>query len=176
MADLLFYVFAAVALGGAFGVVTGRSPVASLLFMVVTLASIAGIFLLHNAHFLAAVQVIVYAGAIMVLFMFVIMLLNLGLDYQSDLKTGAWAMLSFVVAGLLAGVLARQMRIGGEGAFAGPLPGAQAIDAALAEHGAVGAIAFPLFQEYVVPFEITGVLLLVAVVGAIVLAKRRVSS
>jgi NADH-quinone oxidoreductase subunit J len=176
MAELMFYVFAAVALGGAFGVVTGRSPVASLLFMVVTLASIAGIFLLHNAHFLAAVQVIVYAGAIMVLFMFVIMLLNLGHDYQSDLKTGAWAVFSFVVAGLLAGVLARQMRLGADGSLAGALPGAQTIDAALAEHGAVGVIAFPLFQEYVVPFEITGILLLVAVVGAIVLAKRRVSS
>ena len=78
MSDLVFYIFAAVALGGAFGVVTGRSPVASLLFMVATLASIAAIFVIHQAHFLAAVQVIVYAGAIMVLFLFVIMLLNLG--------------------------------------------------------------------------------------------------
>jgi NADH-quinone oxidoreductase subunit J len=175
MADLMFYVFAAVALGGAFGVVTARKPVASLMFMVVTLASIAGIFLLHNAHFLAAVQVIVYAGAIMVLFLFVIMLLNLGHDYQTDLKGGVWAVLAFGIAGLLAGVVARQLRLGEDGALAGTLPGAQAIDAALAEHGAVGAIAFPLFQEYVVPFEITGILLLVAVVGAIVLAKRRVS-
>jgi NADH-quinone oxidoreductase subunit J len=176
MSDLLFYVFAAVALGGALGVVTGRSPIASLLFMVTTLASIAGIFVLHNAHFLAAVQVIVYAGAIMVLFLFVIMLLNLGHEYHTDLKGGLWSVLAFVTAGLLAGVLARQLRGAEEGlGAAGALPGAQAIDAALAQDGAVGAIAFPLFQQYVVPFEITGVLLLVAVVGAIVLAKRRVS-
>jgi NADH-quinone oxidoreductase subunit J len=175
MADVLFYVFAAVALGGAFGVVTGRSPVASLLFMIVTLASIAGIFLLHNAHFLAAVQVIVYAGAIMVLFMFVIMLLNLGHDYKGDLKGGVWSVAAFVTAGLLAGVLARQLRGAEDGFAAGVLPGAQAIDQALAESGAVGVIAFPLFERYVVPFEITGILLLVAVVGAIVLAKRRVS-
>jgi NADH-quinone oxidoreductase subunit J len=174
MADLVFYVLAAVALGGGFGVVTGRSPVASLLFMVTTLAAIAGIFVLLNAHFLAAVQVIVYAGAIMVLFLFVIMLLNLGHEYRSDLKGGVWAVLAFMASGLLAGVLARQLRAAGAGA-AETFSGGAAIDAALAEHGAVGAIAFPLFQQYVVPFEITGILLLVAVVGAIVLAKRRVS-
>jgi NADH-quinone oxidoreductase subunit J len=174
MADLLFYVFAAVALGGAFGVVTGRSPVASLLFMVTTLASTAAIYVIHQAHFLAAIQVIVYAGAIMVLFMFVIMLLNLGHDYQGDLKGGAWAIAAFAATGLLAGVLARQLR-GAEGGGTGIFPGGEAIDAALAEHGAVGAIAFPLFQRYIVPFEITGILLLVAIVGAIVLAKRRVS-
>jgi NADH-quinone oxidoreductase subunit J len=175
MADLLFYVFAAVALGGGFGVVTGRSPVASLLFMVTTLASIAGIFVLLNAHFLAAVQVIVYAGAIMVLFLFVIMLLNLGHDYRSDLKGGVWAVLAFAASGVLAGVLARQLRGAETGTAAGAFPGGALIDAALVEHGAVGAIAFPLFQRYVVPFEITGILLLVAVVGAIALAKRRVS-
>jgi NADH-quinone oxidoreductase subunit J len=175
VADLLFYVMAAVALGGGFGVVTGRSPVASLLFMVTTLASVAGIFVLLNAHFLAAVQVIVYAGAIMVLFLFVIMLLNLGHDYRSDLKGGVWAVLAFAVSGLLAGVLARQLRGAEAGVAPGTFPGGAAIDAALAEHGAVGAIAFPLFERYVVPFEITGILLLVAVVGAIVLAKRRVS-
>jgi NADH-quinone oxidoreductase subunit J len=175
MADLAFYVLAAVALGGGFGVVTGRNPVASLLFMVTTLASVAGIFVLLNAHFLAAVQVIVYAGAIMVLFLFVIMLLNLGHEYRSDLKGGVWAVLAFIASGLLAGVLARQLRGAEEGVTAGAFPGGAAIDAALQEHGAVGAIAFPLFQQYVVPLEITGILLLVAVVGAIVLAKRRVS-
>ena len=95
MVDILFYMFAAVAIGGALGVVMSRSPVGSLLFMVVTLASLAGIFVLLEAHFLAAVQVIVYAGAIMVLFLFVIMLLNLGHDYQRDLKGGAFAVLSF---------------------------------------------------------------------------------
>jgi NADH-quinone oxidoreductase subunit J len=143
--------------------------------MVVTLASIAALFVMHEAHFLAAVQVIVYAGAIMVLFLFVIMLLNLGHDYVNDLRTGLWAVVAFASSGLLAGVLAREFGVSGDG-FETTLAGAQAIDAALLEHGAVGAIAFPLFQEYVVPFEITGILLLVAVVGAIALAKRRVAS
>ncbi|MEX2466552.1 MAG: NADH-quinone oxidoreductase subunit J [Gemmatimonadota bacterium] len=171
MIDILFYVFAAVAIGGALGVVLAKSPVGSLLFMVTTLASLAGTFVLLEAHFLAAIQVIVYAGAIMVLFLFVIMLLNLGHDYQSDLRGGVFAILSFAVVGLMAGLLARQL--GGLEAFE---PGAEAavIDAALREHGVVGAIAQPLYTTYVVPFEITGILLLVAIVGAIVLAKRNV--
>ena len=133
--SILFYVFAGLAIGGAVGVVMAKSPVGSLLFMVTTLAAMAGTFVLLEAHFLAAIQIIVYAGAIMVLFLFVIMLLNLGHDYQKDLKGGAFAVLSF---------------------------------------GVIGAIAEPLYTTYVVPFEITGILLLVAVVGALVLAKRNV--
>ena len=169
MIEVLFYVFAAVALGGALGVVWAKSPVGSLLYMVATLASLACIFVLLEAHFLAAIQVIVYAGAIMVLFLFVIMLLNLGHDYERDLKGGAFSLLSFVIIGLMAGVLVRQF---GENAITEPTAGGRAIDAALAQHGAVGAIAQPLYTTYVVPFEITGVLLLVAIVGALVLAKK----
>lgn len=172
MADILFYVFAGMAIGGGLGVVLAKSPVASLLMMVVALGSISGTFVLMEAHFLAAVQVIVYAGAIMVLFMFVIMLLNLGHDYQQDLKMGAFAVLSFAVVGAMAGLLATTLR--DPSTLDGPAAGALAIDAALAEHGAVGAIAQPLFTEYVVPFEITGILLLVAIVGALALAKRNV--
>jgi len=174
MVDILFYVFAAVAIGSALGVVMGRTPVGSLLFMVATLASLAGVYVLLEAHFIAAVQIIVYAGAIMVLFLFVIMLLNLGHEYRRDLQGGLAAVLSFIVVGALAGLLARQFQ--GEGALdVVAAPGGQAIDAALREQGAVGVIAEPLFTTYVVPFEITGILLLVAVVGALVLAKRNVS-
>ncbi|NNM31828.1 MAG: NADH-quinone oxidoreductase subunit J, partial [Gemmatimonadetes bacterium] len=97
MIDILFMVFSAVAIGGAIGVVAGRSPIASLLFMIATLASVAGIYVLFEAHFLAAIQVMVYAGAIMVLFLFVIMLLNLGHDYQRDVRSGLWAVLAFAV-------------------------------------------------------------------------------
>ncbi len=175
MIDIVFYVFAAVVIGGAFGVVLSRSPVGSLLFMVATLASLAGIYVLLEAHFLAAVQVMVYAGAIMVLFLFVIMLLNLGHDYRRDLKGGAFAVIAFAVIGALAGLLVHQ--VGGAGSAANTVmtSGGRSIDLAVARYGAVGAIARPLFTEYVVPFEITGILLLVAVVGAIALAKRRVS-
>jgi NADH-quinone oxidoreductase subunit J len=170
MIPVLFYLFAGLAIGGAVGVVMAKSPVGSLLFMVTTLAAMAGTFVLLEAHFLAAIQIIVYAGAIMVLFLFVIMLLNLGHDYRKDLKGGAFAILSFGVIGLIAGLLARQL--GASGSAAGP--GAAAIDAAIVEHGALGVIARPLYTTYVVPFEITGILLLVAIVGALVLAKREV--
>ena len=173
MVDILFYIFAAVAIGSALGVVMSRNPVGSLLFMVATLASLAGIFVLLEAHFLAAVQVIVYAGAIMVLFLFVIMLLNLGHDYQKDLKWGAFSVLSLIVVGTLAGFLAKALGAGSAG-DAMSSAGGRSIDAAVSEFGAVGAIARPLFTTYVVPFEITGILLLVAIVGALVLAKRNV--
>ena len=169
MIEVLFYVFAAVALGGALGVVWAKSPVGSLLFMVATLGGLAGIFVLLEAHFLAAIQVIVYAGAIMVLFLFVIMLLNLGHDYQRDLKGGAFAVLSFVIIGLMAGALVWQF--GGD-SIPELTAGGQALDAVLEQHGVVGAIAQPLYTTYVVPFEITGILLLVAIVGALVLAKK----
>lgn len=165
-----FYLFAGLAIGGAIGVVLAKNPVGSLLFMVVTLGSMAATFVLLEAHFLAAIQIIVYAGAIMVLFLFVIMLLNLGHDYRADLKGGAFSVLSFGVIGAIAGLLAT--RLEGSGAVSGS--GATAIDAAIREHGAVGAIAEQLYTTYVVPFEITGILLLVAIVGAIVLAKREV--
>jgi NADH-quinone oxidoreductase subunit J len=151
--------------------VTRKNPVASLLFMVATLAALAGIYVLFEAHFLAAIQIIVYAGAIMVLFLFVIMLLNLGHDYQKDLKGGIWAIFAFLVAGGMAGVLAWQFGFAGGGAENNPayeyFRGEEVI-------GTVGAIAHPLYTDYVVAFELTGILLLAAIVGALALAKRRV--
>ena len=174
MTEVFFIVFAVVALGGAVGVVISRTPVASLLFMIATLASVAGIYVLFEAHFLAAIQVLVYAGAIMVLFLFVIMLLNLGHDYRADLKFGLWSLLGFVVVGLTFGVLARgfldvsDTGVRGDGAAV-----AAALDAAVQEQGVAGVIAEPLFTDYVVAFELMGLLLLVAIVAAVVLAKPR---
>lgn len=171
MITVLFYVFAAVAVGCSLGVVLSRNPVGSLLFMTAALFSISGTFVILEAHFLAAVQVIVYAGAVMVLFLFVIMLLNLGNEAAKDLKGGIFAVTAFAVVGAMAGLLARQL---GAGAGGPEAAGARAIQAAIRERGAVGAIAEPLYTTYVVPFEITGILLLVAIVGAVVLAKRHV--
>ena len=174
MVEALFFLFATVSIGSAVGVVVAKSPVGSLLFMVATLVGVAGIFVLLEAHFLAAVQVMVYAGAIMVLFLFVIMLLNLGHEYKRDVKGGLWAILAFAVTGGLAGVLVSQLGRSLDSPAFQIGDGGTSVDAALAEHGAVGAIARPLFTDYVVPFELTGILLLVAIVGAIVLAKRKV--
>ncbi len=171
MTEVLFFVFAAVALGGSLGVVVSRSPVSSLLFIVATLASTAGIFVLLEAHFLAAIQIMVYAGAIMVLFLFVIMLLNLGHDHRGDIRGRVAMIFGFAVTGGMGGLLARQLGSGSAGLETN-LGAGDAIDAALLEHGAVGAIAQPLFTDYVVAFELTGILLLVALVGALVLAKK----
>ena len=174
MTEVLFVLFAVVALGGAFGVVISRTPVASLLFMVATLASVAGIYVLFEAHFLAAIQVLVYAGAIMVLFLFVIMLLNLGHDHQTDLKYGLWSLLALVVAGLTAGVLGQAFWGVPDTGFRGDGAAVAAqLDAAVRDQGAAGVIAEPLFTDYVVAFELMGLLLLVAIVAAVVLAKPR---
>ena len=132
MSDVLFYMFAGLALGGAMGVVAGRNPVASLLSMVLSLGSISVIFVLLEAHFLAAVQLIVYAGAIMVLFLFVIMLLNLGHDYRPDLRVTLWLIAPVAAAGALFGVLSRGLRAAGASAGTD-----SPVDAAVEEYGAI---------------------------------------
>jgi NADH-quinone oxidoreductase subunit J len=119
----------------------------------------------------------VYAGAIMVLFLFVIMLLNLGRT-GSDLRGPAAMTATLVGVGLLVAELwllwtYTPARLAAEVRAAGALDGAEAIRAATAQRGVVGAVAAPLFETYLVPFEVTSVLLLAAIVGAVVLAKRR---
>ena len=143
-------------------------------FMVATLAAVAGIYVLLEAHFLAAIQIMVYAGAIMVLFLFVVMLLNLGHDYQRDIRTGLGALVAFAVTGLIAGAMARSLGGAAQDPGVSMFPGPDALDAAIAEKGILGVIAEPLYTEYVVAFEVTGLLLLVAIVGALALAKRKV--
>jgi len=165
-----FWVFAGLAIGSAFLCITRRSPVASALWLVNTLFNLAAIFVLLDAHFIAAAQVLVYAGAIMVLFLFVIMLLNLGHAGPSDLR-GPWGK---VVAGVAGVVLAGELIVLRLAAPPGDLQlPADAVAQTVAARGAVRAVAQPLFQGYLVPFEITSLLLLAAIVGAVVLAKRR---
>jgi NADH-quinone oxidoreductase subunit J len=165
-----FWLFAGVAIASAFLCITRHSPVASALWLVNTLFNLAAIYVLLDAHFIAAVQVLVYAGAIMVLFLFVIMLLNLGRPGPSDIK-GPWGR---VVAGVAGLVLVSELIVL---RLAVPpralqLP-AGAVAETVAANGAVQAVAQPLFQAYLVPFEITSLLLLAAIVGSVVLAKRR---
>jgi NADH-quinone oxidoreductase subunit J len=171
LTQLLWWVFASMAVGGGLGMVTRRNPVASLLFLVLTFFSLAAVYVLLGAHFIAAIQIIVYAGAIMVLFLFVIMLLNLGHDYQADLRGGLWIVTGFVAAGLV-GYLVWQS-FGAPGAVI-ERGGAAQIAASVEQLNAVGAVAHPLFRDYLVPFELLGILLLVAIIGAVLLAKRRV--
>jgi len=171
MTQLLWWLFASLAIGGAIGTVTRRNPVASLMFLVLSFFALAGIYVLLGAHFIAAVQVIVYAGAILVLFLFVIMLLNLGHEYRSDLRGGGWIVLGFAAAGVIGWALSNAVTA----ADAVAVTAAEApLEAPAPELNAVAVIAEPLFRDFVVAFELTSLLLLVAIVGAVLLAKRKV--
>jgi NADH-quinone oxidoreductase subunit J len=172
IADFFFVLFAVMAIGGAIAMVFARNPVASLLYLVMAFFAISGIFVLLDAHFIAAVNLIVYAGAILVLFLFVIMLLNLGRATKSDLRGPLYRMVGIVTAGVLFGLLLVMLRGGHATSMAGGM-GQATMDAMLQAQGAVGVVAEPMFRSYLVPFEITSLLLLVAIVGAIVLARRR---
>ncbi|MCH9014501.1 MAG: NADH-quinone oxidoreductase subunit J [Gemmatimonadetes bacterium] len=171
MTQLVFWVFAGVAIIAAFMCITRRSPVASALWLVQTLFALAAIYVLLDAQFIAALQILIYAGAIMVLFLFVIMLLNLGASGPSDMAGRPGK----VIAGLLGILLIVELI-----AVAKVLPHSLislpegTVEVMNETQGAVGMIAEPLFRGYLVPFEVTSVLLLAAVVGAVVLAKRSV--
>ena len=169
MTVVAFWVFAGVAIGSAVLCITRRSPVASALWLVNTLFCLAGIYVLLDAHFIAAAQVLVYAGAIMVLFLFVIMLLNLGRPGPGDIKRGWWK----VAAGIGGLVLVTLVLHGLQVSPAPLVLPAGTVAGEVQSQGAVRAVATPLFQGYLLPFEITSVLLLAAIVGAVVLAKRR---
>ena len=170
MTTIIFWAFAAIAVGSALLCVTRRSPIASALWLVLTLFALAALFVILDAQFIAVLQVLVYAGAIMVLFLFVIMLLNLGRAGPSDRKGAlAWAVAAALGAGLLV-PLAGLARATPPAAIQLP----EGTMAALQQQqGMVGAVARPLFETYLVPFEITSLLLLAAIVGAVVLAKRK---
>ncbi len=179
ISQFLFFVFAGAAVLSALLVITRKSPVASVMFLIVTFFSLSGMFLLMDAPFIAAVQVIVYAGAIMVLFLFVIMLLNLGDPRASDVR-GPLVMLvgGSLTVGLVLSAVKAVVVSGSPGAdVGGPTVtsgfGPEAMRALVEANGAVGAIGGPLFRNYLVPFEITSLLLLVAIIGAIVLARSR---
>jgi len=184
MTEPVFYFFAVVAVLAALLCITQRNPVSAALWLVTTMFCLAAIYVLLNAHFVAAIQVLVYAGAIMVLFLFVIMLLNVG-HAKSDLRGFSFWLLAVVVVGVLGGRLLPLINYTPERltleftrteALANPdmvFPEGKAGAEATESRGVVGAVAQPLFETYLVPFEITSVLLLAAIIGAVVLAKRR---
>jgi NADH-quinone oxidoreductase subunit J len=183
MSETVFYVFGAIAVVSALLCILQRNAVAAALWLVNTMFSLAAIYVVLHAQFIAAIQVLVYAGAIMVLFLFVLMLLNLSRT-ADDLRGPPAVAATIVLVGLLAiGLLALWQYTPDR--LAADLTGQPAVTAEMAfpaagevarrtvERGAVGAVAEPLFMSYLVPFEITSVLLLAAMVGAVVLAKRR---
>lgn len=169
MVDTLVFVVAAViCLVGALGVVLARNPVHSALMLVMTLFGIAVQFVAQEAHFLAAVQVIVYAGAIVVLFLFVIMLL--GVDRAQNLEMSflpvqKWAALLFA-SGSLAVIVALIVVVGE------PVTGVHAMGGTLGGTDDVRLLARSLFSDYVYAFELTSLLLVIAVIGAVVLVRK----
>jgi len=161
---LSFVIIALLALGSALGLVLKRNAIHGALFLVVNLASVAALYLMLGAEFLAAAQVIVYAGAIMVLFVFAIMVLIPGKEETGPDPRRPWRVVALPVAGLLlVQVLAIVFSTRGPTPLGAPAP------------GGVEAIGRLLFGDYLFPFELTSVLLLAAMVGVLLLARRRPS-
>lgn len=162
----LFLGFAVLLVLSALMVVLHRNPVTSALFLVLSFCSLAGIYLLLHAEFLGLVQILVYAGAIMVLFLFVIMYLNLKHDVETGVQIAVRRGIGWMAGALMLLSAVMLMKRGWA-------PGPVAAQLPLAEHGNAESIGMVLYSRYLFPFEITSILLLVAMVGAIVIAKGR---
>ena len=166
---VLFFGFAALLVITSLMVVLHKNPVTSALFLVLAFCALAGIYLLLHAEFLGMVQIVVYAGAIMVLFLFVIMYLNLQHDVESGVQIAVRRGIGWLAGASLVLVGATLLRRGWSlGPANESVPGI--------EDGNVAAIGRILYSRYVFPFEITSILLLVAMVGVIVIARGRVKT
>jgi len=163
---LIFYPLAGVILVLAFGVVFNNSPIGSAVSLIGMMLGLAGVFVLLQAHFLAILQVIIYAGAIMVLFMFVIMLLNLKGPDRAWKSRERNLFLSILTGLLVVGVLYKFIDITVGTDFDSPAD----VPKTLVTTAEVGT---KLFTNYVLPFEVASILLLAAMVGAVVLAKSK---
>jgi NADH-quinone oxidoreductase subunit J len=165
---IFFYIFAAMVLAGGILTITRRNAVHSAMFLIVSLMGVAGLYLLQRAEFLFAVQIVLYIGGIMVLFLFVIMLVNLDQAAKEKQFNGQW--LIALVCVLLVGLQVFWFLSKGDAAFKIAQPGAPAVSAL----GNTELLADVLFTDYLLPFEIASILLLVAVVGSVVMAKKRI--
>lgn len=163
ISQYLFYFLSFVAIFSALMMVFSKNPVHSVLYLIVTFFAIAGHYFLLNAQFLGVVHIIVYAGAIMVLFLYVIMMLNLNKDIE-PMKSHAHKFVGVIASGLLSLVLIASMR------------GAELKTVTQPQNniGFVNHLGMILFDEYMLPFELASVLLLSAMVGAVFLSKREV--
>ena len=167
---VLFYIFAVMTLLGGILTITRRNAVHSAISLIVSLLGVAGLYLLQHAEFLFAVQIVLYVGGIMVLFLFVIMLVNLDQAAHERQYNRFW-----LVA--LVAILAVTAELGyflyrGKAAF--QLASAAASLPVGAATGNTEMVADSLFSEYLLPFEVASILLLVAVVGSVVMAKKRI--
>jgi NADH-quinone oxidoreductase subunit J len=166
-----FYLFGIIAVVSAILFVTRKSPVAAALWLVTTMFCLAALYVMLDAQFIGAIQVLVYAGAIMVVFLFVIMLLNLGHPSEiADTRGLPWKMAAGLVGVAMLAMIFATTRA--KAADSLKLP-PNFTSEQIASVGAITPIAGPLFHEYLLAFEITSVLLLAAIIGAVTLARRR---
>lgn len=166
-----FYLFGVISIVSAIAFVTRKSPVSAAMWLVVTMFALAAEYVLLDAQFVGVMQVLVYAGAIMVVFLFVVMLLNLGNPSEIAEVRGKFA----IFVGVLVGIaLIAELAAASHATIAAKyaVPVEYAADQ-MQKYGAVGTIAKPLFNEYLLAFELTSIVLLVAIAGAVVLGKRR---
>ena len=168
MNELIFYLFAAIAVMASLLVIAQRNPIYSVLLLIASFGALSGLYVLLEAPFVAVIQIIVYAGAIMVLFLFVVMLLNApheGTEYDERvhplMRPGPMRFGAVLAAAFVVELVWALTKGGGE---AGAFPG-RAVSS-------VKDIGQLLFTEYAFPFEVTSILILVAMVGAVVLARR----
>ena len=161
MEKALFIIFALIALASALNILLQRNPLYSALSLIGTLLSLSALYLTVRAQFIAVIQIVVYAGAIMVLFIFVIMLLNVPKEQPQIEKQRGLRYLAIPFAGLLIAEIFSVLR----------LP-ARTLPPESASVGTTWSIGTALFTDYLLPFEVTSVLILMAVVGAMVLARR----
>jgi NADH-quinone oxidoreductase subunit J len=166
-----FYVIGAVVLSSAVLMVTSRNLVHSIVYMVISFIAVGGLFVLLEAEFVAAVQILVYAGGIVVLFLFVVMLVNVNQTYQVEFLHRQW-----LPATVLSLVLATQLGFllwGNAGDLAAD-PSASASVLRSVDGGNTETLGMMLYTDYLLPFEVASILLLVAMIGAIYLSQKRV--
>jgi len=161
MEAVLFILFGSIAVGASILVVTRKHPLASALNLILAMAAVAALFVLRQAHFLAAVQLIVYAGAVIVLFVFVIMLINVPEDRLPEERATMFRILAVIAAGAL--IVEGALVAGWFAMPREPEPGG----------GTLEAVGRALFTDYLLAFEVSSVLLLAALIGAITLAKKK---
>ncbi len=158
---ILFVIFAGVAVMAAVNLIVQRHPIHSALSLIVVMVSLAALYLLLGAELLAAVQIIVYAGAIMVLFVFVIMLLNAGEEERTEFSRAA-KFLGVPLGAALTALLVYRLTSGTPAEVAGVIEG----------RNNTRMLSRLLFTDFMFPFELTSILILIAILGAVVLAKR----
>lgn len=161
--QITFWFLSLLAVGSALMVVISRNPVHSILFLIVTFIAITGHYIMLNAQFLAIVNLIVYAGAIMVLFLFVVMLMNL--NKKSEPQKNLWMLVAGIMAGgFLLLVIVMAVRDMGN---------TRSIDMEGGDIGLIQNLGKRLFSDYVIPFEISSILFLSAMVGAVLLSRKK---